>query len=250
MKLLMKAHFKIWITVFVCMAIHIAKADAEEFPSQKEYINSSVEQTQLDREEWKKLKEDIDYAGLQVDQQENTVGAGNEKSGEMKETASGKSKNKNSSFTGSTTLDKILNIMLYVAVVVALAFLIYWLFVHSPMQQQAKINLEEELAPGEVKKSQLERMLDAALSEKQYRIAVRVYFLMVIKELSDKNWIMWEKKKTNFSYLLEMKERGQYQPFLEIVDIFERVWYGKREVDKTNYKLLEPKFRQFLQTVK
>jgi hypothetical protein len=101
----------------------------------------------------------------------------------------------------------------------------------------------------EIPKSELELLLEAALQKGDYREAIRIWFIFLIKELRHKNWITWERKKTNVHYLREMSERRQYDAFSTTVRYFELVWYGKRQLSQEEYRALEPLFSQLLKEV-
>ena len=87
------------------------------------------------------------------------------------------------------------------------------------------------------------------MKNNDYRLAVRIYFVYVIKELSEKKWISWEKKKTNSSYLIEMRKRKEFNTFNDTVSIFEIVWYGKRKITQADYNSIEPYFKKLLASI-
>jgi hypothetical protein len=97
--------------------------------------------------------------------------------------------------------------------------------------------------PTEIPKTELELMLEKALQKEDYREAIRVYFIFIIRGLIVKDWIEWEKEKTNFSYLTEMRDKPLSVEFESTVSVYEIVWYGKRELTKEEYKVLEPRFK-------
>lgn len=131
--------------------------------------------------------------------------------------------------------------------ILLLAFLIYYLFVNRLKDGKSvtAINLEDT-APTEIPLTELERMLQEALARGDYRGAVRIYFIFIVRDLSQKNWISWEKEKTNFHYLREMSTRSEYNEFNKSVSYFEIIWYGKREIDKTTFDQIKPDFTKFL----
>ncbi|MBK6952415.1 MAG: hypothetical protein IPH24_10330 [Crocinitomicaceae bacterium] len=131
--------------------------------------------------------------------------------------------------------------------ILLIAFLIYYLFVNRVKDGKtvSAINLEET-APTEIPLTELQRMLQEALARADYRGAVRIYFIFIVRDLSQKNWINWEKEKTNFHYLREMSSRSEYNDFNKSVSYFEIIWYGKREIDKSTFDQIKPDFTNFL----
>ena len=146
----------------------------------------------------------------------------------------------------SPVLGKI--IMWVLAIV--LAILIIVLFFRTPTKQQntkfdPTLDLDE-INPHEIPKTELELRLEDAISAKDYRKAIRIYFIFIIKELTALNWIKWEKRKTNFAYLREMTDNKHYNSFSESVSIFEIIWYGKREISLSDFKQIEPRFKSLV----
>jgi hypothetical protein len=136
------------------------------------------------------------------------------------------------------------NILIFV-VVLGLAILIFFLFFNAPINKNNK-KISHDLGnviPTEIPKTELELMLEKALQKEDYREAIRVYFIFIIRGLIVKDWIEWEKEKTNFSYLMEMRDKPLSAEFESTVSVYEIVWYGKREITKEEYKTLEPRFK-------
>ena len=104
----------------------------------------------------------------------------------------------------------------------------------------------ENISATKIPKSELELLLEKSLTEKNYREAIRIYFVFTIKSLVEKNYIIWEKEKTNFSYLNEMRDNTSFKEFENIVTIYEIIWYGEREISKEEFKRIEPFFLNLL----
>ena len=130
-----------------------------------------------------------------------------------------------------------------------LIFLIFYLFINAE-KDGAKIKGEpinfEEVNPTEIPLSELQRLLQEALANQDYRGAIRIYFIFIVRDLAEKKWINWEKEKTNFHYLNEMQGKKGYEDFNISVSYFEIIWYGKREIDVEKFEKVRPKFTAFL----
>ncbi len=160
------------------------------------------------------------------------------------------SKSSNSPKVSSGGVSFMTMLLLFIGVAL-LAFLIYYFFMrYQEDKDGAAVTTNfDDVAPSEIPKSELERRLEDALGRGDFREAVRIYFIFIIKDLSDKNWIKWEKKKTNISYLIEMRSRPQYDLFNKSVSVFEVVWYGNYDIDRKSFQQVEPTFKKLLDAI-
>lgn len=153
---------------------------------------------------------------------------------------------------GSLSMGSGVSNLLIVILIIALAALIFYLFFRNPASPEKKVipkDLEEDVNPSEIPKSELELRLEEAIRNGDYRKAIRIYFIFIIKGLSEKKWITWEKEKTNFAYLNEMRKHNLYTEFDQSVMLYEIVWYGKRKVDVGTYGQLEPIFKNLIKKI-
>ena len=145
----------------------------------------------------------------------------------------------------------ILGYILLIAFGVGLIFLIFYLFI-SAERKGSKVKTEigiidiEDVNPIEIPLTELQRLLQEAIARKDYRGAVRIYFMFIIRDLAEKRQIKWEKEKTNFHYLREMSGKNEFDDFNISVSYFEIIWYGKRELDADKFEQVKPNFTRFL----
>jgi len=142
---------------------------------------------------------------------------------------------------------------LLIFAIVLLALLIYFIFVKNKDTDtvvKKELNDHEDWDPTEVELNELTKKLSEAIERNDYRGCVRIYYTMILKELIEKQWIQWEKKKTNLHYLLELggrKERGELE---KSIRIFELVWYGDYTIQKNEYEQVAPQMSNFYQQLK
>lgn len=138
--------------------------------------------------------------------------------------------------------------VLIIVLVGALIFLIVKLFLNaeSDGKKITQSDIIEEINPTEIPLTELQRLLKEALDADDYRGAVRIYFIFIIRDLAQKGLIQWEKEKTNFQYLRELSNYENYQEFNVSVSYFEIIWYGKRDLDKPTFEQIKPNFTRFL----
>lgn len=108
-----------------------------------------------------------------------------------------------------------------------------------------------DVSPNEdIHQSNLEELYAQALAAGNFRLAVRYYYLLVIRELSNKQLITWKKEKTNSDYIFDMMSNAFGKPFREITFLFEKIWYGKPELSEQNFLLVSSRFNEFITEVK
>ncbi|HEY6505463.1 MAG TPA: hypothetical protein VIZ28_15925 [Chitinophagaceae bacterium] len=90
-----------------------------------------------------------------------------------------------------------------------------------------------------------QREIDKAVSNGNYRFAVRLMFLQVLKGLSDKNIIRYTPDRTNFEYLLQLQSTRHYNDFFRLTRNYEYSWYGQFDIDTEKFSLIRKEFENF-----
>ncbi|MDO7885458.1 DUF4129 domain-containing protein [Hymenobacter sp. CA2-7] len=82
-----------------------------------------------------------------------------------------------------------------------------------------------------------EEELRAAEEAGNRRLAVRLGYLALLKQLSDRDLIAWQPDKTNHAYLGELASQrpALRPPFAELTRQFEYVWYGELPLTPAQY---------------
>ncbi|MGZ4117459.1 MAG: hypothetical protein ACXVPY_08260 [Bacteroidia bacterium] len=88
-------------------------------------------------------------------------------------------------------------------------------------------------------------LIDEAISKKDFRKAVRLHFLKLLKELTDNNLIKWQIDKTNNDYSIELANSKYSSQFKELALLYEYIWYGDFQLDESNFKATISKFKDF-----
>ncbi|MFN0037674.1 MAG: DUF4129 domain-containing protein [Saprospiraceae bacterium] len=137
------------------------------------------------------------------------------------------------------------------AVVFALAVIAYGIYsmMQAPRNRTlARDGTEITLANLDeyIHETDLERFLREALASANWPLAVRLYFLQAIKQLSEKEAIAWSKEKTNRDYLREMRNHRLGAQFRDATRLYERVWYGNQPLSAEEFGRLEPGFKDLL----
>ncbi len=84
-----------------------------------------------------------------------------------------------------------------------------------------------------------------AITQKNYRLAIRLYYLKTLKELTDHEMIDWQINKTNRSYVYELNSPTLRPDFERITRQFEYAWYGDFPVDEPQFIHIKNQFLKF-----
>lgn len=89
-------------------------------------------------------------------------------------------------------------------------------------------------------------LIEEAIEGHNYRLAVRLYYLKTLKQLTDKQLIHWQPTKTNRVYVDELGSSFLRKEFEQLTSQFEYVWYGEFKVTEVEFSLLKEQFQFFL----
>lgn len=258
---------------------YLDEADEYNSDPQQDYLSTPIEKKTFDRDKWNRIKRrviddyvdeegnydsDSPYGQQKLSDQDNPYQRSeknyrkywNEKQKKSKEVKTRPIKRSNppiqpksSPSSSGMSISPAFGYVLLIIAIAALVVLIFYLFFKAPIEKKEKKIKQDigDISPTEIPKTELELMLEKALAKEDYREAIRIYFIFILRALSKKQWINWEKEKTNFSYLVEMRKNKFYTDFETSVTIYELVWYGKRPIDESMYLSLEPKFKSLTQ---
>lgn len=144
----------------------------------------------------------------------------------------------------------VLQIIGFILIAALLIFVLFYFFgkglFGNPKVESATQNIITDLEERPME-SDLERYLREALAAKNYRLAIRIYYLMMLKSLHEKSLITWKKDKTNMDYLIELRNHPQYDALSKNTLIYEFVWYGDKSITDQHYHEASPLFIQLIQ---
>ena len=101
------------------------------------------------------------------------------------------------------------------------------------------ITEEEEL----IKNKDLPKLIQQAIEQKNYRLAVRFYYLMLLKQLEAKELIVWEQQKTNEDYIKEISKKNIKSIFTNLTHLYDFVWYGNFDLSEIEFSKVESDFQ-------
>lgn len=157
------------------------------------------------------------------------------------------------SYTASGILAFLIKILPYLIITGVLAFVI-WLFIKlNPassvleQKQQARVTLSEDEKI--IQHEDISVLIQKAKNEKNYRLAVRYYYLLILKKMRDLELIDYQFQKTNEEYLKEITAVSTKQQFKTITHIYDFIWYGDFPVNEADFIKAEKDFTRMQTTL-
>lgn len=77
-----------------------------------------------------------------------------------------------------------------------------------------------------------EKLIKETLKIGDKRLAVRYYYLWILKKMSEKSIIEWNPEKTNSDYLYEIKSNELRRDFGYVSYLYNYIWYGEFDLDE------------------
>lgn len=103
-----------------------------------------------------------------------------------------------------------------------------------------RLTEDEEL----IKSEDLPNMIKNAIVQKNYRLAVRYYYLLALQKLSNSEIIDWQQQKTNEDYIREIESVALKQKFTAGTYLYDFVWYGNFELNENEFVKAEIQFNE------
>lgn len=148
----------------------------------------------------------------------------------------------------------ILKVAGYILIFGVIVFLIF-LFIKQALKdttikinQHVSVLFSDQTALQDIGEVDLEKLLREALAQKQLRIAVRLYYLKLLKHLNRQGYILWKKNKTNRDYANELTPVGISKEFWQLMIAYEYVWYGERTPSAEEFRTLQLNFENLFKT--
>ncbi len=82
-------------------------------------------------------------------------------------------------------------------------------------------------------------------SKQNYRNAVRLLHLKILRELEKNKFIRLSIDKTNYDYTRELKNSPLKQNFIGLTNHYNHIWYGNQTLSAPDYESLESSFQQY-----
>ncbi len=149
---------------------------------------------------------------------------------------------------GRSSLGKI---VFYGIMIAAIVYTILKIVKANPVdilvKSRSRVNYHIDIE--DIHSISFEEQIADALEEKNYKLAVRLYYLFALKNLTDRGIIIWKPGKSNNEYIYEIGKNQQRGSFIDLSRLFEYAWYGGFEIDKTAFEKSKSYFKILYEAV-
>jgi hypothetical protein len=150
--------------------------------------------------------------------------------------------------TNSIFNNLFVKIFFWIIAIAFISFIIYKLFMtesffkRNPRQHTVAVQQDDETI---IKASEYEHLINDAITNKNYPLAVRYLYLQTLQKLSSKGLINFSPDKTNYEYVKELSGKAHQNQFASITLNYEYVWYGKFNIDEQIFNRIKKEFTQY-----
>ncbi len=142
----------------------------------------------------------------------------------------------------------LIKIIPYIILIGVLSFIVWLFFKLNPgarlLKSKTKPDVffteEEEI----IKSKDIKNLVQKALNNKNYRLAVRYQYLLILKKLTEAELIEYEFDKTNSDYFSEITSEVLITNFQKVTILYDYIWYGSFDVSETDYHKAQKTFNQ------
>jgi len=141
-------------------------------------------------------------------------------------------------------------------IVIVLLFILYKIYAkdlfsaNNLQEKKAYHLLSEEDLDDRFLDMDLEKLLASAISNMDWKGAIRLEFLLTIKLLIQLEKIAWHKDLTNFQIVYQLSNTEERNQLSLLVTEFDKRWYGDQQAGMADYERFSEKAMNFKQLIK
>lgn len=103
---------------------------------------------------------------------------------------------------------------------------------------------EPEEMPEDIFAIQYPQEIHKAIQQNNYRLAVRLHYLQLLKTLAARSVLRYQQDKTNLDYLQQLYKTPYYDLFFQVTRHYEYSWYGHFDVTADAYRMIREDFEK------
>lgn len=151
---------------------------------------------------------------------------------------------------GNRVAGFVMNNLLYVITAVMIVVVVIILsrhglrsVFHGAPRSAGQVSVSDE----DIREMDLLALIRDAEQAGDLRRAIRLHYLLVLRQLVDQGVLRWSPERTDRDYMAQISDPALRARFAHVALIFQWVWYGHAEVDRDRYESVRRPFIQFEQ---
>lgn len=154
--------------------------------------------------------------------------------------------------TGTTAFDIFMKVLAFSVIALVVYFIVriilkkegMWIFGRSRKKTGVQDITEED-----IHQMDFRQLIQETKTTQDYRLAVRYYYLWLLKKMSNNEIIDWHWDKTNSDYVYEIKNTTLRKDFEYLSYLYDYSWYGDFPLDAAAFAKAENAFLKTLNTL-
>ncbi len=146
----------------------------------------------------------------------------------------------------SSTVTKI---FFWSLAIIFIGFILYKLFFTEGIFQRkstsSKVNVVQEEEEHLSSTTDYNKLIAQAVGNKNFRLAIRYYYLQALQKLAVNGAIQFTADKTNYQYVAELYGKPYYNNFAALTLNYEYAWYGGFEITDAIFFKIQNNFTAF-----
>lgn len=242
-------------TEFASESVSVESKDPSTVPATREYASERIERRKFDQKRWQEIIEARNYTDTRTRKDSKDGKSEGMAPGERSGTRAQQSDEDDGRYDYEAEDDSGLNIswlgplssiIFYGAIIAIIVVILMQIvrntsFKFNPKRAPTPLQNTEEIH--DISELDTEALIAQAQRANDYKLAIRLYFLDLLKRLNANGVIVWTKDKTNRDYLSELFSKQYYfDEVRKLTLAYERVWYGEHIPTEERFRELTSEF--------
>lgn len=121
-----------------------------------------------------------------------------------------------------------------------------WIFASNTDKKLIRYDdIEEHLT-----ETDFEILIAKTLKNKQQRLAIRYYYLWLLKIMWEREMIIWDIEKTNQDYANELQNQSFKEDFTYLSYLYNHIWYGEFDMNISTFEKSKTAFELAIKKLK
>jgi hypothetical protein len=141
----------------------------------------------------------------------------------------------------------------YILLAVFFIFVVYRIIIVNNLflfYSSKKVRTYDDEEEEDIRDENIDDKINKAIREKNYRSAIRYYYLKGLQLLNNKGLIRYHAQATNHDYVYQLSQNPMAGDFRFLTQVYDYVWYGEFAVNDEQFTRLQSDFKRFYQAVK